>query len=158
MFFSSFERVYCVHYNRIVIIVIVIFLNLISSFNVFHLSHSIFQTQPKKSSDILKLFFIFLFYVLFETDALKAVQDELAELEDNLQIAVEKKAQLEKDVDLCKKKLIRAKQLIGGLGGEKDRWTGHSNRLSQLLTQVTGNVLVSAGLIAYLGAFTSKYR
>ena len=96
--------------------------------------------------------------MFFWTDALKAVQDELADLEDNLQIAVEKKAQLEKDVDLCKKKLIRAKQLIGGLGGEKDRWTGHSNRLSQLLTQVTGNVLVSAGLIAYLGAFTSKYR
>ena len=35
---------------------------------------------------------------------------------------------------------------------------GHSSRLSQLLTEVTGNVLVSAGLIAYLGAFTSKYR
>ena len=121
------------------------------------MSHSIFQTQPKKSSDILKLSFIF-YLCSFETDALKAVQDELADLEDNLQIAVEKKAQLEKDVDLCKKKLIRAKQLIGGLGGEKDRWTGHSNRLSQLLTQVTGNVLVSAGLIAYLGAFTSKYR
>jgi hypothetical protein len=43
--------------------------------------------------------------------------------------------------------------LIGGLGGEKDRWTAHSNRLSQLLTEVTGNVLVSAGLIAYLGTW-----
>ena len=48
--------------------------------------------------------------------ALKEVQDNLADLEDNLQGANERKAQLEKDVDLCKKKLIRAKQLIGGLG------------------------------------------
>jgi dynein heavy chain len=109
----------------------------------------------KKSEDELK---IVLSDLSEKKDALKAVQDELSELEDNLQGAEEKKEQLEKDVDLCKKKLIRAKQLIGGLGGEKSRWTGHSNRLSQLLTEVTGNVLVSAGLIAYLGAFTSKYR
>ena len=117
-----------------------------------------FKHNPKNQVYTKTLFIFYFVILLFWTDALKAVQDELADLEDNLQIAVEKKAQLEKDVDLCKKKLIRAKQLIGGLGGEKDRWTGHSNRLSQLLTQVTGNVLVSAGLIAYLGAFTSKYR
>ena len=113
------------------------------------------KAMLKKSEEELKI-------VLAELDekkeALKTVQDDLSELEDNLQGANEKKAQLEFDVDLCKKKLIRAKQLIGGLGGEKDRWTGHSNRLSQLLTEVTGNVLVSSGLIAYLGAFTSKYR
>ena len=28
---------------------------------------------------------------------------------------------LENQVDLCQKKLVRAEQLIGGLGGEKDR-------------------------------------
>ena len=108
------------------------------------------KAQLKQSEDELK---VVLGQLGEKKDALKAVQDELGELEDNLQGAEEKKAQLEKDVELCKQKLIRAKQLIGGLGGEKDRWTGHSNRLSQLLTEVTGNVLVSAGLIAYLGTW-----
>ena len=35
----------------------------------------------------------------------------------------ERKRQLEYDVDLCEKKLDRATKLIGGLGGEKTRWT-----------------------------------
>lgn len=34
-----------------------------------------------------------------------------------------RKKQLEYDVDLCEKKLDRATKLIGGLGGEKTRWT-----------------------------------
>jgi hypothetical protein len=34
-----------------------------------------------------------------------------------------RKAQLEYEVDLCEKKLDRATKLIGGLGGEKARWT-----------------------------------
>ena len=34
-----------------------------------------------------------------------------------------KKAQLEAQIDLCSKKLVRAEKLIGGLGGEKDRWS-----------------------------------
>ena len=111
------------------------------------------KAQLKQSEDELK---VVLGQLGEKKDALKAVQDELGELEDIPLVyagAEEKKAQLEKDVELCKQKLIRAKQLIGGLGGEKDRWTGHSNRLSQLLTEVTGNVLVSAGLIAYLGTW-----
>ena len=33
-----------------------------------------------------------------------------------------KKASLEANIDLCSKKLDRAEKLIGGLGGEKERW------------------------------------
>ena len=35
----------------------------------------------------------------------------------------EKKADLEQNIELCSKKLDRAEKLIGGLGGEKTRWT-----------------------------------
>ncbi len=89
---------------------------------------------------------------------LKAVEDELAGLEQSFNEATAKKEQLEEDVDLCEKKLIRAKQLIDGLGGEQSRWTENVSVLSEQYTNVTGNVVVSAGLIAYLGAFTSDYR
>ncbi len=38
-------------------------------------------------------------------------------------------ASLEAEVDLCEKKLDRATKLIGGLGGEKSRWTEVSSDL-----------------------------
>ena len=89
---------------------------------------------------------------------LKKVVDDLDSLQTNLEEAKQKKAKLEADVDLCEKKLVRAKQLIDGLGGEKSRWTANVERLKAEFVNLTGNVLVSAGVIAYLGVFTSDYR
>ena len=54
---------------------------------------------------------------------LKAVEEKLANLKQSFQEMTEKKEKLEFQVDLCGKKLVRAEKLIGGLGGEKDRWT-----------------------------------
>ena len=53
--------------------------------------------------------------------SLKEVQDKLAKLQNTLEANKQKKLDLENQVDLCSKKLDRAEQLIGGLGGEKDR-------------------------------------
>ena len=65
---------------------------------------------------------------------------------------------LENQVELCTKKLDRAEQLIGGLGGEKDRWENAARELGILYTNLTGDVLTSSGVVAYLGAFTSAFR
>lgn len=54
--------------------------------------------------------------------------------------------------------VCRAQKLIAGLGGEKSRWTAAAERLGQEYTQLTGDVLLAAAQIAYLGAFTSTYR
>lgn len=62
------------------------------------------------------------------------------------------------EVDLCSKKLERAEQLIGGLGGEKTRWSNSALELGQLYINLTGDILISSGVVAYLGAFTSNYR
>ena len=61
-------------------------------------------------------------------------------------------------MDLCEKKLKRAKQLIDGLGGEQERWNDNVSNLKNQVINATGDVLVSSGLIAYLGAFTTKFR
>jgi len=89
---------------------------------------------------------------------LKEVLDNLAKLESDFQAMVDKKDQLEKQVEDCKLKLDRAEKLIGGLGGEKARWTQAAIDLGKEYDNLTGDVLVSAGLVAYLGAFTSVYR
>ena len=57
--------------------------------------------------------------------SLKEVQDKLAKLQEKLEANKQKKLDLENQVDLCTKKLDRAEQLIGGLGGEKDRYSIH---------------------------------
>ena len=42
-----------------------------------------------------------------------------------------KKENLEANIDLCTKKLERAEKLIGGLGGEKDRWSQAAEELGE---------------------------
>ncbi|NWI17514.1 DYH7 protein, partial [Crypturellus soui] len=90
--------------------------------------------------------------------ALKEVQDKLAALQQALESKKQEKADLENQVDLCSKKLERAEQLIGGLGGEKTRWSETALELGRQYINLTGDILISSGIVAYLGAFTSSYR
>uniref|UniRef100_A0A8B9Q703 Dynein axonemal heavy chain 12 n=1 Tax=Apteryx owenii TaxID=8824 RepID=A0A8B9Q703_APTOW len=91
-------------------------------------------------------------------DELAAVEHHLAALEQTFIEKTEEKARLEFQVDLCAKKLERAEKLIGGLGGEKSRWNNAANDLQNTYDNLTGDVLISAGVIAYLGAFTAGFR
>ncbi|NXG19392.1 DYH7 protein, partial [Grallaria varia] len=91
-------------------------------------------------------------------EELAAVEGRLAALEQTFTEKTEEKANLEFQVDLCAKKLERAKKLIGGLGGEKTRWDKAAKDLQEEYDNLTGDVLVSAGVIAYLGAFTAAFR
>jgi len=61
-------------------------------------------------------------------------------------------------VAICAQKLVRAEKLIGGLGGEKDRWNQAANDLQTIYDNLLGDVLISAGVIAYLGPFTMAFR
>lgn len=70
----------------------------------------------------------------------------------------QKKKELEDNIHQCEQKLIRAEKLIGGLGGEKDRWTENAKMLTERYYRITGDVLLSSGVVAYLGAFTVNYR
>ncbi|ELW62513.1 Dynein heavy chain 3, axonemal [Tupaia chinensis] len=89
---------------------------------------------------------------------LKLVEDRLQALNDDFEEMNTKKKTLEENIDICSQKLIRAEKLISGLGGEKDRWTEAARQLEVRYTNLTGDVLVSSGTVAYLGAFTVDYR
>uniref|UniRef100_A0A803V3Y9 Dynein axonemal heavy chain 12 n=1 Tax=Ficedula albicollis TaxID=59894 RepID=A0A803V3Y9_FICAL len=89
---------------------------------------------------------------------LAAVEGRLAALEKTFAEKTEEKARLEFQVDLCAKKLERAEKLIGGLGGEKTRWNQAACDLQEEYDNLTGDTLISAGIIAYLGAFTAGFR
>jgi len=49
--------------------------------------------------------------------------------------------------------------LIGGLADEKGRWQESVEHLEKIMNNILGDVLISAGCVAYLGSFTvSKQR
>ena len=89
---------------------------------------------------------------------LKEVEDRLASLKAQFEEKTKEKEVLEKQVNTCAKKLERAEKLIGGLGGEKDRWSQAAKSLQETYDNLTGDVLIASGVIAYLGAFTSTFR
>lgn len=89
---------------------------------------------------------------------LREVQDKLKKLTDELEGNKLKKQKLEFQVDMCSKKLLRAETLIGGLGGEKIRWTQAAHDLAAQYENLTGDVLLSSAIVAYLGAFTAAFR
>ncbi|CAF4568450.1 unnamed protein product [Rotaria sp. Silwood1] len=86
------------------------------------------------------------------------LEARLKALTDEYETNVQKKNELEDQRNLCEKKLTRAVQLIEGLGGEKDRWTDQARKLGERYIQLTGDILLSAGVVAYLGPFTINYR
>ncbi|XP_063362018.1 dynein axonemal heavy chain 3 [Cydia amplana] len=89
---------------------------------------------------------------------LQGVLDKLQALNDEFAGMTRKKKGLEDEIELCSTKLSRAEQLIGGLGGEKARWSELAHDLQELLGKVIGDVLLAAGFIAYLGPYTVNYR
>lgn len=119
----------------------------------------------------------------FTSYRLAAVTARLAELESAFNAAVAKKDALQAKEEQCKIQLVNADRLIGGLGGEEvryfvrvgqvceselsdhrsylshtHRWRETVNGLATVYTNVTGDVLVAAGTISYLGPFTYDFR
>eukprot|EP00931_Biecheleriopsis_adriatica_P059470 TRINITY_DN3558_c0_g1_i1.p1 TRINITY_DN3558_c0_g1~~TRINITY_DN3558_c0_g1_i1.p1 ORF type:complete len:4293 (+),score=1112.20 TRINITY_DN3558_c0_g1_i1:173-13051(+) len=89
---------------------------------------------------------------------LKTVVDQLDGLNAKLAALRKEQDDLTCEVDLCQKKLERAETLITSLGGEKTRWTQNAKDLTADYRNLTGDVIVASGLIAYLGAFTPEFR
>ena len=59
---------------------------------------------------------------------------------------------------LCEVKLERAEKLINGLGGQRDHWKVRAFELGEAYENLTGDMLISAGMISYLGTFTMAFR
>lgn len=100
------------------------------------------------------------------------VDEKLRKAENELRTAEEKASKLEKTYnekvkeknDLAfelaenQTKLERAKALVGLLSGEKQRWGENVETMKKYSALIIGDCLIGAAMIAYSGAFTSKYR
>jgi dynein heavy chain len=90
--------------------------------------------------------------------SLKQVLDRVALLQRTLKETQDKKAELEEASERAKKQLVRAGQLLGGLGGEKIRWQQSAASLNESMINLVGDMVLAAGCLAYLGPFTSQFR
>mmetsp|Transcript_24429 Transcript_24429/g.96934 ORF Transcript_24429/g.96934 Transcript_24429/m.96934 type:complete len:2723 (+) Transcript_24429:2309-10477(+) len=89
---------------------------------------------------------------------LGSVMDKIHTLETEFNAAYQKKEQLVRDVEECRARLVRAQKLIGGLGGERTRWSDACARLEKAHTNLLGDSVISAATIAYAGPFTPDFR
>ena len=92
---------------------------------------------------------------------LTETQAECAEAQKILskdEVAITKKETLEQEAAMCKARLSQASSLIDGLGDEKDRWTAAAQHLELAIGNLSGDVLLSSGMLAYLGVFTPTFR
>jgi len=89
---------------------------------------------------------------------LAKVEGKINALQENLQKMQDEKAELEYKMEQCSIKLDRAHTLLSRLGGEKTRWTTLAEELGVAYTNLTGDILLSSGVIAYLPPFTSHFR
>ncbi|XP_014203995.1 dynein heavy chain 7, axonemal [Copidosoma floridanum] len=89
---------------------------------------------------------------------LREVQQKVENLEKLLAVRRDDYQRMTDEVAECQQKLCRAEELIGGLGGEYTRWSDIAKSLGTRYYKLTGDVLISAGVLAYLGVFTAQYR
>ncbi|XP_023791251.1 dynein heavy chain 1, axonemal [Cyanistes caeruleus] len=89
---------------------------------------------------------------------LKAVEDGIAALQAKYEACKANKEELERKIEQCLERLARADVLINSLADEKVRWQDTVESLDDKISNSSGDVLVAAGFVAYLGPFTGDYR
>jgi dynein heavy chain len=96
--------------------------------------------------------------VLEKVKELDDINSKLTALENKQQAVQERKEQLEHDVEMTGIKIQRAKALVDGLGGEKKRWGEVALQLMAQYNCLTGDVLLAAAHVSFLGVFSVVYR
>nr|XP_022908003.1 dynein heavy chain 1, axonemal-like [Onthophagus taurus] len=89
---------------------------------------------------------------------MRAVEKRLDSLNRKLQARIDFKEEKEKSMAVCEERLNRAQRLISGLAGERVRWIETIGIIEGQIINVTGDILISSGAVAYLTNFTDKYR
>jgi len=97
--------------------------------------------------------------------SLNAIRESLAntrkikqEKEDEKNELEKKVEELEKQLEKCKQRQKNSFDLLGSLEGEKKEWEKKKIELIDNKKNILGDILISSGIIAYLGAFTKSYR
>lgn len=89
---------------------------------------------------------------------LKVVRDKVAKLQKECDETVAFKNKLEADLETTANRLVRAEKLTTLLADEGVRWKEQIEEMKEILSEVAGDIFLSACTISYLGPFTGAYR
>lgn len=82
----------------------------------------------------------------------------MKKLMDQFEAAKNEEERLKAKKDDCEKKYKRAGSLIEKLKGEKETWEISLEKRKIDKENLTGDIIISSGIIAYLGVFIAEYR
>lgn len=126
-------------------------------FNFYHVNKEI---KPKKDSlkiaeeDLREKIRV----LKIKQEELKKVEDYVEELQNKLELQMAETKALSDEIHKVELQMDRAVKLIEQLGGERASWTVKVKQLSTDLVNLLGDVLMSAGVITYMGPFIWSYR
>ncbi|XP_026818275.1 dynein heavy chain 6, axonemal-like [Rhopalosiphum maidis] len=86
------------------------------------------------------------------------VEERLQKLEDIYDLCVSEKNKLEMNIEQTQSRLSRSDLLVAALSDEQQRWENNLKTYSRRLLTITGDTIIAAGSISYLGPFTDEYR
>lgn len=89
---------------------------------------------------------------------LEGCQARLNELQTMFDTQMAEKRRIEDGASALQRKMQMASQLIGGLAGERVRWTEDSNNFSDLKRRLVGDCAVSCAFVCYCGPFNQEFR
>ena len=89
---------------------------------------------------------------------LEACQSRLAELQAMFDAQMSEKRRIEEGASALQRKMVMASQLIGGLAGERVRWTEDSNNFSDLKRRLVGDCAAACAFVSYCGPFNQEFR
>lgn len=91
-------------------------------------------------------------------EELRFLEENLNDLQKELTFEKEKSENLKSDHEKCTKRLQRASEIVASLGGEKERWENALEKIQKQSKFLIGDILISCGIVAYLGQFNETYR
>lgn len=89
---------------------------------------------------------------------LDAKQRELDIVQGRYDAVMKKKQDLQADAETCRRKMASASALIGGLSGEKIRWTEQAQEFEAQIERLVGDVLLMCAFMSYSGPFNNEFR
>jgi len=89
---------------------------------------------------------------------LEACQARLNELQAMFDAQMAEKRRIEDGALALQRKMVAAGQLIGGLSGERIRWTDDSNNFSETKRRLVGDCAAACAFVCYSGPFNQEFR
>merc|ERR1719473_2136298 len=89
---------------------------------------------------------------------LQACKEKVAELQAMFEAQMAEKKRIEGGANALARKMQQASDLIGGLAGERVRWTEDSNNFADIKRRLVGDCAVACAFVSYCGPFNQDYR